>query len=974
MRGLWGSSPLFGWAWSCASAGSGEQGCGAGEQIQSLRHDAEERDGVSKWGWLQHDGRGFGVQSIIDRKMRVNFTTRFVQPRDAAGKEIKDRWVVRIEGQPVAASASGDGSKQRQQSVSLFFYTALADEAHRMELLHAAEAAASAEGGGELVQRLSAGPEGGEIIVRSGLAPGSPPPTSLRTYFHALHIDTSVPPKPRGNQPPQPQQFTWAAKEILQRTLTESYRPEWMSYSQRAQAAQTAHQKKYAGKPPSQVPPFSPPAEPHFIPVLPNRIESPAANFLVVQRVVSLPFTMDFVMAPAQADEEASAEATIEAVAEGGRSGTGADATASRNEIGATERWFAEEARAASRPVPQSLAEVFAQRSREFDARFAATFPLSPLPSSTAASAVAASKPSPSDPVATPAAQKELAQALLSNLVGGLGFFHGRQIIEESPETRGRNGEVRAAVLRESSESSLFSCVPSRSFFPRGFMWDEGFHQLLVSKWDLDLSLRVLDSWFAQIRARPVGAAGSGAVAGWLPREQILGEEARKRVPAEFRAQKPAVANPPTMILALSRILLRLRAREDEERRTGNGAISASTQRDLSAFSAFLSKWIPTLHTHVGWFFRTQASLASGAKPADIEHIDLYAPAAGADTDAGATAKPAASGKSVSLPDVFRWAGRTLAHCLPSGLDDYPRASFLPDLKRDKLSVASATQQNLDASLGEDAAEVARNMGAEGHVDLQSWMILLADTMAGLIEYAGSHAEQHAQKSVVASAAATPAAEQHAQKQPAAAAAAAPAPINFASAAHRYRAYATRLRRSLHSFFWHPAMAQGGSFGDFAYRNGSRKGVEHVGYVSLMPLLLRVLPPDSPQLTSMLRSLTEDRWGLLSPGGLRSLSKSDKLFGAGEDYWRGHVWINMQYLAFESLREYARDTASSTEVKQLARELATTLQERVTGNVLREYQRTGFVWEQYHAVDGKGRKSHPFTGWTALTLLLMTQQ
>jgi mannosyl-oligosaccharide glucosidase len=77
------------------------------------------------------------------------------------------------------------------------------------------------------------------------------------------------------------------------------------------------------------------------------------------------------------------------------------------------------------------------------------------------------------------------AQATLGNAIGGIGYFHGSSL-------------VISDLIKEPVdywESSLYTGVPSRSFFPRGFLWDEGFHQLLISQWDSTLSTDVIGYW-----------------------------------------------------------------------------------------------------------------------------------------------------------------------------------------------------------------------------------------------------------------------------------------------------------------------------------------------------------------------------------------------------------------------------------------------------------------------------------------------
>jgi len=42
---------------------------------------------------------------------------------------------------------------------------------------------------------------------------------------------------------------------------------------------------------------------------------------------------------------------------------------------------------------------------------------------------------------------------------------------------------------------------------------------------------------------------------GWIAREQILGDQARSKVPKEFQIQYPHYANPPTLFFILSKFL-----------------------------------------------------------------------------------------------------------------------------------------------------------------------------------------------------------------------------------------------------------------------------------------------------------------------------------------------------------------------------------------------------------------------------------
>lgn len=144
------------------------------------------------------------------------------------------------------------------------------------------------------------------------------------------------------------------------------------------------------------------------------------------------------------------------------------------------------------------------------------------------------------------------------------------------------------------------------------------------------------------------------------------------------------------------------------------------------------------------------------------------------------------------------------------------------------------------------------------------------------------------------------------------------------------------------------------------------------GYVSLFPFLLQILEADSLQLGKILADLQKPEL-LWTPFGLRSLSKSSPLYmkrNTEHDppYWRGQIWVNINFLATRALYKYSQIRGP---YRELAQAIYKQLRNNIISNVMRQYFKTGYIWEQYNDRTGEGSGCRPFTGWTALVVVLM---
>ncbi len=151
--------------------------------------------------------------------------------------------------------------------------------------------------------------------------------------------------------------------------------------------------------------------------------------------------------------------------------------------------------------------------------------------------------------------------------------------------------------------------------------------------------------------------------------------------------------------------------------------------------------------------------------------------------------------------------------------------------------------------------------------------------------------------------------------------------------------------------------------------------VNSIGYVSLFPMILQLIRPDSDKLDKVLDQI-KDPQTIWTPHGLRSLGKNAQLYNKRNTehdppYWRGAIWMNINYLALKALKHYSTVDGP---YKSKASEIYTDLRHALIKNVLDNYNRTGYIWEQYNDVTGKGQGSHPFTGWSALITLIMAEK
>lgn len=446
--------------------------------------------------------------------------------------------------------------------------------------------------------------------------------------------------------------------------------------------------------------------------------------------------------------------------------------------------------------------------------------------------------------------------------------------------------------------------------------------------------------------------------------------------------QSSRAANPPALLLAVDLLLRKIK--QQRHPKFGMSATIDNEKLNFDEVDSMLKRLYPRLQAWYAWFNRTQRAVHSYTKHDKV------------------SVNPNELHQSTNFIG-YRWRGRDAVtnkelnpKTLTSGMDDYPRSSHpVNDDGTPNVQVYNILNSETD-----DFETTER------HVDLHCWMAHGARIMNDLHNYLQ--------------------------------------PKSTLNIDNKYSRHFWMLVKSLDNLHWteninntpqnSPKIPMYADYGihtddvklervkgsqDYLRVVGQENPPKwrfvdsHVGYNALFPMFFRLVK-DSQRLNAILDLIEGKNNGsmgnhsLLTKGcGLRSLSTSSPLYKIRNTvhdppYWRGSVWINMQYLASSSLYYYANLPENSEsrygnndeyehlepmqyldiETKKRCRQLYNKIRNDVIQCVYREWKRTGYVWEQYEdepVFDSKfgpihkGKGTRPFTGWSANVVLLMAE-
>ena len=444
----------------------------------------------------------------------------------------------------------------------------------------------------------------------------------------------------------------------------------------------------------------------------------------------------------------------------------------------------------------------------------------------------------------------DLSLQTISNLLGGLTYYHGNL---STINTKIKHGE-----------KGVFCSTPSREKFPRGFLWDEGFHLTILCKWDQFLCSFIIENWLHLMD-----------INGWIAREQIRNIENAQKVDPRFVSQDFFEANPPTLIFGILTLIS-----ETEKSLKNLGRKEQLLKKNT--FVDYISTLYRKLKLWFVWMMDTQTDVN---EKFDFDEKNL---------------RSEFLSKHSKLSGTYDWKPKIRWHCkgechdgnfMGSGLDDYPRED--DDSK------------------------------SEQHLDLAVWLCFFAENLEKIASYIDEHDDST-----------------------------------------EYNSIFTHLKEKINEEFL--------DYTDFIYKDVTYNVKEneydhnnHLGYINLFPFFFGLHQNRSEIKESFYRLLGDDSL-LKSKFGIRSLSKLDFYFGKNDNYWRGPIWIPLNFLVLRSLKLYFEDDKKG---RDLYYELKNDLEE----NLIAEWERTGFLWENYCSISGKGQREKGFTGWSALIVLIMNE-